>query len=120
MQQFDMDDFMQTYPSEEEARRIAKEIKTVLQTGGFNLTKFLSKKPTALENLLEEEKDKIKTQRILGQTWDPKTDSLIFAKTQTSLYRTTADSKKGAFNGSFSVLSSWLISPLAIRFRCLL
>ena len=48
-QQFYMDDFMQTYPSEEEARRNAEEIKTVLHTGEFNM----SNKPAALENLLE-------------------------------------------------------------------
>ena len=48
MQQFYMDDFMQTYyPSEEEARRSADEIKTVLHTGGFNLTNFLSNRPAA-------------------------------------------------------------------------
>ena len=49
---------MQAYPSEEEARRSAEEIKTVLHTGGFNLTKFLSNRPAALENLLEEDKRK--------------------------------------------------------------
>ena len=84
MQQFYMDDFINTYPSEAEARRSAEEIKTVLQTGGFklfyNLTKFLSNKPAAIENLLEEDKAEMKAQRILGQTWDPKTDKLMFAK----------------------------------------
>ena len=47
MQQLYMDDFMQTYPSEEEARRSADEIKTVLHTGGFNLKNFLSNRPAA-------------------------------------------------------------------------
>ena len=72
MQQFYMDDFMQSYHSEEEARRSADEIKTVLHTGGFNLTEILSKKPAALENLLEEDKAEMKVQRIVGQTLDPK------------------------------------------------
>ena len=67
MQQFYMDDFMQTYHTEEEARRSADEIKTVSHTGGFNLTKILSNKPAALENLLEEDKAEMKFQRILGQ-----------------------------------------------------
>ena len=71
-----MNEFMQNYHSDEEARKSAEDIKTVLQAGGFNLTKFLNNKPTALENLQAE----IKTQRILGQTWDPKTDHLMFAK----------------------------------------
>ena len=77
MQQFYMDDFMQTYPSEEEDHRIADQIKTVLHTGGFNLTKFLSNRPAALDNLLEEDKAEMKAQRILGQKWDPKTDKFM-------------------------------------------
>ena len=81
MQQFYMDDFMQTtYPSQEEAQRSADEIEIVLHTGGFNLKKFLSNRPAALDNLLEEDKAEMKAQRILGQTWDPKTDNLMFAK----------------------------------------
>ena len=80
MQQFYMDDFMQTYPSEEEAHRSANEIKTVLHTGGFNLTKFLSNSAAALDNLLEEDNAEMKAQRILGQTLDPKTERLMFAK----------------------------------------
>ena len=47
---------MQTYLSEEEARRSAEEIKNILQTGGFSLTKLLSNKPITLENLSEEDK----------------------------------------------------------------
>ena len=80
MQQFYMDDFMQTYPSEEEAQRSVKEMKTVLHSGGINLKKFLSDKPAAIESLLEEDNAKLKAQRILGQTWDPMIDTLMFAK----------------------------------------
>ena len=77
-----MDDFMQTYPSEEEAHRSANEIKTVLHAGGFNLTKFLSNRPAALDNLMEEDKAEVKAQRILGQTWDRKTDKLMYTGQQ--------------------------------------
>ena len=104
MQQFYMDDFMQTYPSEKEARRSAEEIKTDLHKGGLNLTKFLSNRPAALENLLEDDKAEMKAQRILGQTWDPKTDKLVFAKPKL-LYKGQQMTQKGAFNGSFSVRS---------------
>ena len=75
-----MDDFMHTYRSEEKVRRSAEEIKTVLHTGEFNLTKFFSNRPAALENIQGEDKAEMKAQRILGQTWDPKTDKLMFAK----------------------------------------
>ena len=118
MQQFYMDDFMQSYPSEEEARRSAEEIKTVLQTGGFNLTKFLSNRPAALENLLEEDKAEMKAQRILGQTWDPKTDKLMFAKPK-FLYTGQQMTQRKVLSMAASLFDPiGLISPFAIRFRC--
>ena len=69
VQQFYMNDSMQAYSSEGEARRNAEEIKTVLHTGGFNLTKFLSNKPAALENLMEEDKAEMKAQNTLPTDW---------------------------------------------------
>ena len=118
MQQFYMDDFTQTYPSEEEARRSAEEIKTVLHTGGFNLTKFLSNRPAALENLLEEDKAELKAQRILGQTWDPKTDKLMFAKPK-FLYTGQQMTQRKVLSMAASLFDPiGLISPFAIRIRC--
>ena len=73
-----MDEFTQTYPSKE--ARSSAENKIVLQTGGITLTKFLINKPTALQNLLEEDKANMKTRRILGQTWDPTTDKLMLVQ----------------------------------------
>ena len=120
MQQFYMDDFMQTYPSEEEARRSAAEVKTVLQTGGFNLTKFLSNRPAALENLLKEDKAEMKAQRILGQTWDPKTDKLMFAKPKL-LYTGQQMTQRKVLSMAASLFDPvGLISPFAIRIRCIL
>ena len=117
MQQFYMDDFMQTYPSEEEARRSAEEIKTVLHTGGFNLTKFLSNRPAALENLLEEDKAEMKAQRILGQMWDPRTDKL-FAKPK-FLYTGQQMTQRKVLSMAASLFDPiGLISPFAIRIRC--
>ena len=119
MQQFYMDDFMQTYPSEEEARRSADEIKTALHTG-FNLTKFLSNRPAALDNLLEEDKAEMKAQRILGQTWDPKTDKLMFAKPK-PLYTGQQMTQRKVFSMAASLFDPvGLISPFAIRIRCIL
>ena len=42
--------------------------------------KLLNNKRTALENLLAEDQADMKIQRNLSQTWDPKTDKLMFAK----------------------------------------
>ena len=75
MQQFYMDGFMQTYPSEVQACRSADEIKTVLHTGGFNLTKFLSNRPAALNNLLEEDKAEVKAKESLVRRGTPKLTS---------------------------------------------
>ena len=119
-QQFYMDDFIQTYSSEGEARRSAQEIKTVLHTGGFNLTKFLSNKPAALENLLEEDKAEMKTQRILGLTRDPKTDKLMFAKPKL-LYTWQQMTQRKVLSMAASLFDPvGLISPFAIRIRCIL
>ena len=120
MQQFYMDVFMQTYSSEGEARRSAEEIKTVLHTGGFNLTMLLSDKPAALENLLEEDKAEMKAQRILGQTWDPKTDKLMFAKPKL-LYKRQQMTQRKVLSMAASLFDPvGVISPFAIRIRCIL
>ncbi|XP_075252050.1 uncharacterized protein LOC142344347 [Convolutriloba macropyga] len=120
MQQFYMEDFMQNYVSEGEARRSAEEIKTALHTGGFNLTKFLSSKPAALENLLEEDKAEMKAQRILGQTWDPMTDKIMFAKPKL-LYTGQQITQRKVLSMAASLFDPvGLISPFAIRIRCIL
>ena len=68
------------YPSKEEAHRSTEEIKTVLQTGRFNLTTFQSNRSTALEDLLEEVRAEMKTQRILVWMWDSDTEKPTFRK----------------------------------------
>ena len=115
-----MDDFVQTYSSKKEARRSAEEIKAVLHTGGFNLTKFLSNRPAALENMLEEDKAEMKAQRILDQTWDPKTDKLMFAKPKVH-YTGQQTTQRNVLSMTASLFDPvGLISPLAIRIRCIL
>ena len=115
-----MDGFMHTYPSEEEARRSADEIRTVLHTGGFNLTKFLSNRPAALDNLLEEDKAKRKSRRILDQTWDPRTDKLMFAKPKL-LYTGQQMTQRKVLSMPASLFDPvGLISPSAIKIRCIL
>ena len=107
MQQFYIDDFMQTYPSREEARRSAQEIKTVLQTGELNLTTILSNKPTTLENVPEEDKAETKTQKNPGSDVGSKDWKVDDRKTKASLHKTTADSEKIAINGCLSLRSGW-------------
>ena len=120
MQQSCMDDFLQTYLSEEEAPRNAEEIKTVLHAGGFNLTEFLSNKPVAIVNLLEEERAEMKAQRIFGQTWDTKTDKLMFAKPNT-LYTGQKPTERNVLSRAASLFDPvGLISLFAIKIGCIL
>ena len=111
---------MQSYTSVEEARRSAEEIKALLYTGGFNLTKFLSNRPAALKNILQEDKAEMKAQRILGQTWDPKTDKLMFAKPHV-LNTGQQMTQRRVLSMAASLFDPvGLISPFAIRIRCTL
>ena len=64
--------------TEEKARKITEVVKTVLRTR-VSWTKILNNKPNAFKNILEDDKAKMKTQRILGQNWDPKKDKRMFA-----------------------------------------
>ena len=71
-----MDDFIQTFATEEDAANTATELKHVLKTGEFNLIKFLTNNPCVLEKIPEEDRKVLKggkggflkLQRILGQT----------------------------------------------------
>ena len=67
---FYMDDFIMSFATAEAARRLASNLRTVLQHGGFRLTKFVSNNPAALTALPEEDMEIIRnTTKVLGQTW---------------------------------------------------
>ena len=79
---FYMDDFVHSFESIEIAQASSLKLKTVLNKGGFNLTKFVSNKPEALVRLPETDAVGINsTQRILGVHWDTNDDTM-FVKTQ--------------------------------------
>ena len=101
--QFYMDDFIQTFSTEEEAANTATELKPVLKTGGFNLTKFLTNNPAVLEKIPEEDRiGVLKLLRILGQRWNPESDQLPFAKPKLS-YEKENITQKASLNGCFFV-----------------
>ena len=79
---FYMDDFIMSFATAEAARRLASNLRTVLQHGGFRLTKFVSNNPAALTALPEEDMDIIQnTTKVLGQTWCLSNDSSFTAPT---------------------------------------
>ena len=119
--QFYMDDFIQTFSTEEEAANTATELKHVLKTGGFNLTKFLSNNPAVLEKIPEEDRiGVLKLQRILGQTWNPESDQLLFAKPKLSYERENITQRKLLSMAASLFDPIGIISPFAIRLRCIL
>ena len=67
LRNFYMDDFIMSFATAEAARRLTSNLRTVLQHGGFRLTKFVSTNPAALT---EEDKEIFQnTTKVLGQTW---------------------------------------------------
>ena len=111
---------MQTYLFKEKASGSAEEIKPVLQTEKFNLPKFPMNKQTTLENLLAKQRTELQTQTIAGQTWDSKTDKLIFAK-PTLLYTGQQLTQRKVLSKAASLFDPvGQFSAVAIRIRCIL
>ena len=80
-----MDDYLDSAKTEEEAISRAKDVRDILSSGDFHLTKWISNSPTVMrafqakpgedqEVLLTEED----TEKILGVCWKPFTDTLAF------------------------------------------
>ena len=79
---FYIDDFIMSFATAEAARRLASNLRTVLQHGGFRLTKFVSNNPASLTALPEEDMEIIQnTTKVLGQTWCFSNDSSFTAPT---------------------------------------
>ena len=84
-----VDDVVKAVSSEEDALRLALELKQLCSKGGFNLTKFSSNSVTMLQSLDRQDRakslkdvipgvDPLPVQRALGVLWDQETDELGF------------------------------------------
>ncbi|XP_075243854.1 uncharacterized protein LOC142338107 [Convolutriloba macropyga] len=105
---------------QEEAANTATELKHVLKTGGFNLTKFLIKIPAVLEKIPEEDRTGVlKLQRIIGQTWNPQSDHILFAKPKLSYEKENITQRKLLSMTASLFDPIGIISPFAIRLRCI-
>ena len=76
-----MDDLYLSLPTDEEATDTAQILRTVLSTGGFNLTKWSSNSRNFLKGLNSELRaagadpdNSLTPQRVLGMPWDPEKD----------------------------------------------
>jgi hypothetical protein len=112
----------------EEAVKLSSELKTLLQKGGFKLTKWLSNRPSVLKSFPIEERakqlkdldlnhDALPVDRALGVSWDVERDSLG--------YKLAIKDKPITRRGLLSIVSSIYDSlgyanPFILRARLLL
>ena len=84
---FYVDDLLKSVKSENEALKLIKELKELLQRAGFNLTKWMSNSHKVLESIEQKERaksvinldlDKFPTERALGVVWDVTKDEFRF------------------------------------------
>ncbi|XP_033636759.1 uncharacterized protein LOC117297720 [Asterias rubens] len=125
---FYVDDCLVSVETEEEAVKLSSELKTLLQKGGFKLTKWLSNRPSVLKSFPIEERakqlkdldlnhDELPVDRALGVSWDVERDSLG--------YKLAIKDKPITRRGLLSIVSSIYDSlgyanPFILRARLLL
>ncbi|XP_062712313.1 uncharacterized protein LOC134289800 [Aedes albopictus] len=88
-----VDDYLDSFGSVEEAKRIATEVRMVNEHGGFDLRNWRSNSRAVMEHMGETEvtheqkiclsEDRrpnasLETERVLGMLWDPSKDQLFF------------------------------------------
>ncbi|XP_058817804.1 uncharacterized protein LOC131681110 [Topomyia yanbarensis] len=83
-----VDDYLDSFGSEEEARQVAAEVRLVHRNGGFTLRGWRSNNENILDHLGEPRTEDGKTlcltrtaatERVLGMLWIPRTDELSFS-----------------------------------------
>ncbi|XP_055589808.1 uncharacterized protein LOC129741989 [Uranotaenia lowii] len=74
-----VDDYLASFESEEEALRVARDVRTVHCNGGFKLHNWRSNGVAVLRGLGEEETEAGQTERVLGMLWNPSDDLLCFS-----------------------------------------
>ncbi|XP_058456603.1 uncharacterized protein LOC131434000 [Malaya genurostris] len=84
-----VDDYLDSFSSEEEAKQIAEEVRLVNRNGGFTLCGWRSNNENVLDHLGEPKTVNDKTlwltgtegtERVLGMLWFPRTDELRFSE----------------------------------------
>ncbi|XP_057366742.1 uncharacterized protein LOC130687585 [Daphnia carinata] len=84
---FYVDNYLDSFESEDEVIKRSRKMKSLLQLGGFNLTKWTSSSRTAIATLrefglasptLDLDLEKLPVERTLGVIWDSERDMLTF------------------------------------------
>ena len=119
LSKFYMDDFIMSFATAEDARRLASNLRTVLQPGGFRLTKFVSNNPAALAALPEEDNEIIQnTTKILGRTWCLSNDTFTAPNAKSNLHAANASTTVQHFSSIFDPIG--LLVPFVIQLKVIL
>ena len=116
---FYMDDFIQSFSTPVAARQLTNDLRTVLQRGGFRLTKFISNNSDALSSIPAEDREKSASKtKVLGQTWCLRTDSYTAPPPNSVDNPTTLRQLLSLVSSIFDPIG--LLSPLVIQFKIML
>ena len=119
---FYVDDCLVSLSQEEQAIELAAEVKSLLQKGGFHLTKWLSNNPRVLQSIPKEDQGKqvsgldlnheaLPVERALGMRWDIEQDCFT--------YKISPKDKPSTRRGLLSIVSS-VYDPLGYASPCVL
>ena len=125
---FYVDDLLSSTPSVEEAVKLLQEVKRVLATGGFNLTKMMSNEREVLSTIPQEDQapqlkdinlkqENLPTERALGVKWNAEADKLEFQLKEMN--------KRATRRNILSVMSSvfdpfGFVAPYVLRAKIIL
>ena len=116
---FLLDDFIQSFSTPAAARKLINILRTVLQRGGFRLTKFISNNRDVLSAIPAGNREKSASEtKVLGQTWRLRTDSYTAPPPKTVDNPTTLRQLFSLGSSIFDPIS--LLSPLVIQFKIIL
>ena len=114
---FYVDNYLDSFDTDDEVVQQARQLKSLLQLGGFNLTKWMSSKKDILSELkpfglalptLDLDLDKLPIERTLGVLWNGDTDSFTFK------IRQRPNSEEPLTKREFLSIISSLYDPLGL------
>ena len=96
-----MDDYLDSVDTEEEARQLVHEVKTIHAAGGFEMHSWASNRPAVLTHVEERFDgshirltDDVRVERTLGLRWSPMEDRLGFDLSLRKMPRDVADGRR--------------------------
>ncbi|XP_055585344.1 uncharacterized protein LOC129738178 [Uranotaenia lowii] len=99
-----VDDYLQSFGNEKDAKEVATEVRTIHRKGGFTLHNWRSNSLTVLEHLeelpnatdkhLDLSKEDSTRERVLGMLWNPSSDEMSFATQMNAEVKTLLETEK--------------------------